>query len=72
MAMSNKALALCIIALEICSFVADDVLVNATPISYGGMDKGDWAHCKGANCVLAPSNGYQHGCEKSNDCRGGR
>ncbi|KAL3742231.1 hypothetical protein ACJRO7_017679 [Eucalyptus globulus] len=70
MAMSNKALALCIIAVVICSFAAYDVLVNERPISYGGMDK-DRAPCKGANCLPDPSNPYQRGCEKADDCRGG-
>ncbi|XP_010054615.1 uncharacterized protein LOC104442941 [Eucalyptus grandis] len=70
MAMSNKALAICIIAIVICSFAVDDVLVNAVPISYGAM-RGNGIPCKGPNCLPPPSNTYNRGCEKSNECRGG-
>ncbi|KAL3742234.1 hypothetical protein ACJRO7_017682 [Eucalyptus globulus] len=72
MAMSNKALAVCIMAIVICSFAVDDVLVDATPISYGGMRR-DGIPCKGPKCprLPPPSNDYNHGCEKFNDCRGG-
>ncbi|KAL3742232.1 hypothetical protein ACJRO7_017680 [Eucalyptus globulus] len=73
MAMSNKALAVCIIAIVICSFAADDVLVNAVPISYGAMRR-NGVPCNGPNCprLPPPSNSYNHGCEKSQECRGGR
>ncbi|KAI6704113.1 hypothetical protein NL676_013249 [Syzygium grande] len=71
MAISRKALAICIVAFVVCSFAADNVAVEARSIDYGAISKGGEAYCKGPNCLPAPSNSYNRGCEAANRCHGG-
>ncbi|KAL3725200.1 hypothetical protein ACJRO7_030242 [Eucalyptus globulus] len=70
MAISKTALALCIMAFVVCSFAADDTVVEDGTIGYGAIRRGS-AYCKGAKCLPPPSNDYSRGCEKATECRGG-
>ncbi|KAL6144371.1 hypothetical protein ACLB2K_055065 [Fragaria x ananassa] len=68
MAMS-KAFSVCIIALLVCSLCIDTT--NAGELGYGAL-RHDQPSCRGKNpCMPPPSNTYNRGCEKENDCRGG-
>ncbi|KAF8014850.1 hypothetical protein BT93_H0596 [Corymbia citriodora subsp. variegata] len=69
MAISKKALALCIIAFVVCSFAVDNVAVEARMIDYGALRR-DTVPCKKPPCIPPPSNSYNRGCEKIKDCRG--
>ncbi|KAL6140574.1 hypothetical protein ACLB2K_058873 [Fragaria x ananassa] len=66
----SKAFSVCIIALLVCSLCID--MTNARELGYGAL-RDDQPSCRGKNpCMSPPSNTYNRGCEKENDCRGGQ
>ncbi|KAI6704115.1 hypothetical protein NL676_013251 [Syzygium grande] len=71
--MSNKVLvALWIIALSVCLFATNNAIVDAGTVGYGDIRQGDDQNCTDSeHCLPPPSNPYNHGCVRFDECRGG-
>ncbi|KAH7520946.1 hypothetical protein FEM48_Zijuj08G0199600 [Ziziphus jujuba var. spinosa] len=60
---------LCIASL-ICFIFLNRVLVNATPIGYPPIGKGDPTPCPPTGCLPPTQGPYSRGCTKPERCRG--
>lgn len=70
--MASSKAAFCMVALLVCSIFVGGA--NCNEISYGALTHGNTPHCTrlaNKGCLPPPSNTYNRGCEKEENCRGG-
>merc|ERR1711974_98422 len=63
----SKAAVWCVVAMLACSLLVAPTMGKS--IGYGPISKGDRPTCRGNKCLPPPTNNYQRGCMKANNCR---